>query len=113
MEWITREGTQEARPEDLDTTSSETTVYFRRNQHQNEEADEQQEGSTVKKWVYEEAEMSREEYNRQQSDLSSPLAKAILQANNELIAKNELLQIEIEMLLDLLTPAVTEEGEGV
>lgn len=106
MEYITREGTQDVRPADVDFTSSSTTVYFRRNQHQIEEKDEQT-GETVTKWLYEEAEMDRAEYDA----MRSPLARQIMQANNELIAKNELLQIEVEMLLDLLTPA--EEGEWV
>lgn len=57
-------------------------------------------------------EMSREEYERQQADLLSPLAKEIMQANTELIAKNELLQIQVEMLLDAMSQTdETVEGE--
>ena len=95
MEYIEREGTQEKRPAELDTTSSRDTVYFRRNIRQ----EETEEGM---KWVYEEAEMSREEWEKQEKELRSPLACQIMQANNELIAKNELLQIEVESLIDYM-----------
>lgn len=108
MEWLKREGTQLERPEDIDAISSPTTIYHRRNQKQSEEQDE--DGQKIIKWIYEEAEQSREEYERQQNDLSSPLAKEIMQANNELIAKNELLQIQVEILLDLLTNTGGTEG---
>lgn len=100
MEWIEREGTQKERPADLDTTSSRTTVYRRRNQRQEEK--ESRDGDKETVWVYEEMEMSREEYERQQAELLSPLAQTIMQANTELIAKNEMLQIQIEMLLDTM-----------
>lgn len=108
MEWIKREGTQKERPEDLDTTSSKTTVYLRRKQTQIEH--EMEDGQKIKALAYEEAEMGKEEWERQQNDLYSPLAKEIMQANNDLIAKNELLQIQVEMLLDLLTNTDGTEG---
>jgi hypothetical protein len=56
-------------------------------------------------------EMSREEYDRGQAELASPLALAIMQSNTELIAKNELLQIQVEMLLDTLSNTDETEGE--
>lgn len=110
MEWIEREGTQEERPADVDTTSSPETVYLRRNQTRVEETDA--DGVKTAKWTYEEAEMSRDEYNSQQNELSSPLAKAIMQANTELIAQNELLQIQVEMLMEMIAPIpAATEGE--
>ena len=56
-------------------------------------------------------EMSREEYDRGQAELAAPLALAIMQSNTELIAKNELLQIQVEMLLDTLSSTDETEGE--
>lgn len=109
MEWIKREGTQTERPEDLDVTSSATTVYQRRNQKQEER--ENQDGTKELIWTYEEMEMSREEYDRGQAELASPLALALMQSNTELIAKNELLQIQVEMLLDALSSTDETEGE--
>lgn len=109
MEWIKREGTQTEHPADLDITSSATTVYQRRNQKQEER--ENQDGTKELIWTYEEMEMSREEYDRGQAELASPLALAIMQNNTELIAKNELLQIQVEMLLDTLSSTDETEGE--
>lgn len=85
-------------------------MYLRRNQTRIEETDEG--GVKVAKWTYEEAEMSRAEYDSQQNELSSPLAKAIMQANTELIAQNELLQIRVEMLMELIAPVEPEATEG-
>lgn len=100
MEWIVREGTQDERPSDIDLISSADTVYKRRNQRQVEVEDES--GQKVKKWIYEEMEIPRAEYERQQNDLQSPLAMEIMQANTALIAQNELLQVQIEALMETL-----------
>lgn len=80
---------------------------MRRNQTEVEEVME--DGVKIVKWTYEEAQMSRAEYDQQQNELSSPLAKAIMQANTELIAQNQLLQIQVEMLMEILTPTEPEE----
>lgn len=85
-------------------------MYLRRNQTKVEETDEG--GAKVAKWTYLEAEMSRAEYDSQQNELSSPLAKAIMQANTELIAQNELLQIQIEMLMEMIAPVEAAATEG-
>lgn len=98
MQYIEREGTQDERPTDFDGVSSKDTIYFRRGQRQIEE--KQEDGTVVKKWKYEEAEVDRETWEREQRELRSPALRAIMQANNELIAKNELLQIEVESLMD-------------
>lgn len=46
--------------------------------------------------------MRKEEWEKQEKELRSPLACQLMQANNELIAKNELLQIEVESLIDYM-----------
>lgn len=58
--WKTVHGSQAARPEEFDTTSSAVTVYQRRNIERItvENAD----GSVTELWQYEERQMSREEY---------------------------------------------------
>lgn len=93
MEWLKVEGTQVEKPLELDTTSSPTTVYHRRNIERVEETEEQ-----AAKWVYEEAQQSKEEYEKQQKELDSPLTKLLMQSINEVSAKTEMLQLQIELL---------------
>ncbi len=68
-------------PAALDTTSSATTVYERRNIRQETQTHET-DGQTVEitEWVYEQREYTREEY----SALESPSTQAIMQALSEI-----------------------------
>ena len=61
MEFQTHEGTQPEKPPELDTVSSTTVVYVRRNINQKERVDERT-GETTKYWEYEEAVIPREKY---------------------------------------------------
>lgn len=65
-------------PAVLDTTSSTSTVYERRNirQETREVARGDGEAVSVTEWVYEQRELSAAEY----ADMTSPATKAIMQA---------------------------------
>lgn len=58
MEWIKSESTE--RPETVDTTSSKTSVYLRRNIKETTRADE--EGDETTWYEYEEAKLTHAEY---------------------------------------------------
>ena len=68
-EWKTVRDSRAEEPAAVDTTSSETTVYERRNIRQ----EERQAGlgggeaETVTEWVYEQREYTREEWNQEQT----------------------------------------------
>lgn len=60
IKWQTVEGTQEEKPKELDTESSQETVYLRKNITQ--EARQQENGDEVTFWIYDEAQLTRTEY---------------------------------------------------
>lgn len=75
--WHEVHDSRKERPEELDATSSETTVYERRNIRQEERqvgADDQ--AKTVTEWVYEQREYTAAEY----AELHSPAIQNIMQA---------------------------------
>ena len=53
------EGSQAEKPAEVDTTSSSTVVYVRKNI---EQFTREEDGETVTLWRYDEAQMTREEY---------------------------------------------------
>lgn len=59
-DWKKVQGSQPERPAEVDTTSSASTVYQRRNIEQI--TVENGDGTTTELWQYEEREMTREEY---------------------------------------------------
>lgn len=59
--WKKVTGCQPNKPDEVDTTSSPTTVYLRRNIREAEIA-EQMDGTPITGWEYEEAQLSLEEY---------------------------------------------------
>lgn len=59
--YTTRTGSQDTQPSALDTTLSQTKVYVRKNIQEIEQ--EQEDGSKVKLWQYDEAVLTREEYD--------------------------------------------------
>lgn len=76
-EWKEVHDSREAQPAVLDTTSSATTVYERRNIHQEtRQVTMGKDTQEVTEWVYDQREYSREEY----AELTSPATKAIMQA---------------------------------
>ena len=85
--WKTVEGTQEEKPEAVDTKSSPSRVYLRRNITQVTITPEY--GETVKVWRYEEAELTREEYAEYEKlldELNSPAMEQLKQDNMNLMA---------------------------
>ena len=63
-EWKMQRGSQRERPEEVDKTSSPTTVYLRRKIERVEILTEGTEAGTSNEWQYEEMEMSRKEYDQ-------------------------------------------------
>ena len=61
IEYKRVEGSQEEKPLAIDTVSSETTVYIRKNIQRIEKKDEQS-GNTYEMWEYDEAQLTREQY---------------------------------------------------
>lgn len=61
-DWKTVHDSRADRPPTIDTTTSETTVYERRNIQQETAPDPMGEGTTTE-WVYEQREYTRAEYD--------------------------------------------------
>lgn len=57
--WKKVTGCQPNKPDEVDTTSSPTTVYLRRNINQKEITQDEE---TITVWAYEEAQLTKEEY---------------------------------------------------
>ena len=69
------------RPEPIDTTSSESTVYERQNIRQETRTEEMGgEASEITEWVYEQREWARAEYEA----TISPVTQAIMQAISDM-----------------------------
>lgn len=60
LNWQTVEGTQAEQPKEIDTTSSPSCVYVRKNIRQEEKVDNEK--NTIKVWMYEEVRLTPEEY---------------------------------------------------
>ncbi len=72
-EWTVVHSTSDTKPLELDSTSSDYTVYERRNIRQEIVGDDGEQ------WVYEERQYSKEEY----ALLNGPQTQAIMQAMNQ------------------------------
>lgn len=96
MDWYAAESTAEEKPRELDITSSPELVYKRRNIQQ--KVQENGEGETQTKWVYEECTQTKEEYETQQAELTSPVTEMIMQE----MAEIELAQAETQIALELM-----------
>ena len=78
LEWKTHEGYQEEQPLEVDTESSPTTVYFRRNIEEVPNVGSDGEEAEGTHWRYEEAELTRDEYwqivtDQKQVDMQSKI----------------------------------------
>ena len=78
-DWKTVHDTRAEQPPVIDMTTSETTVYERKNIRQ-ETTTGPMEGETVTEWVYEEREYTREEYDM----LVSPAIQGVQCALSEI-----------------------------
>ena len=77
-DWKTVHDSRPDQPPELDTTSSKSTVYVRRNIQRETVQDSMGEGS-VQQWVYEQKTYTREEY----TDLMSPAMQTLMQGLND------------------------------
>lgn len=73
--WYEVHDTRAERPQELDTATSATTVYERRNIRQ-ETTEDAGTGESLTQWVYEQREYTREEW----AAVNSPATQAIMQA---------------------------------
>lgn len=100
-DWHKVTGTQETKPEEIDRTSSKTTVYLRRNIKQTEQ--ENTDGDNVKVWEYEEQEMSVEEYGQML------LMQSVVEAKTTGIVES-VTEFQREAVIDEYTEQLIEEG---
>lgn len=103
-EWKMQRGTQQERPEEIDRTSSPTTVYLRRNitQIRNEAENEPEENNTLE-WQYEEQEMTVEEYE------NMLVMQQVMTQNTETIVES-VTQFQKDAVIDEYTMQLVEEG---
>lgn len=104
-DWKKVTGTQTERPEEIDRTSSPSTVYLRRNIEQVEREVEGADGETqtVTEWQYEEREMTVEEYE------NMALMKTVVEENTSGIVES-VTQFQKEAVIDEYTEQLIEEG---
>ena len=88
------EGTQTERPLEIDTISSKTVIYIRRNIERVEKEDDQ--GNSYEVWRYEEAQLTPEEFEWYQREVDSPALDMMMQQVNDLAANQELSDITTE-----------------
>lgn len=100
-DWHKVTGTQEKKPEEIDRTSSKTTVYLRRNIKQTKQQNE--DGEQVKVWQYEEQEMSVEEYEQML------LMQSVVEAKTTGIVES-VTEFQREAVIDEYTEQLIEEG---
>lgn len=102
-DWKMQHGTQPERPEEVDRTSSPTTVYLRRNIEQVEIPVSEGSEETVTQWQYEEKEMSVEEYN------NMILMQQVVAENTQGIVES-VTEFQREAVIDEYTEQLIEEG---
>ena len=86
------------KPELIDTTSSKTTVYIRKNIVENKKTDEMSGEETVF-YEYDEAKLTKEEYQEYLKELNS---SDTLQTIEDLKAENQNLNEQVSMLTECL-----------
>ncbi|MBR1523931.1 MAG: hypothetical protein IJ641_05705 [Lachnospiraceae bacterium] len=86
----------ETRPPEIDTESSKTKVYLRRNitEVPNSEQEGTETGGTH--WLMEEAELTKDEYRRYLEQIESPALDLVMQQINDITANQELGDITVE-----------------
>ena len=104
-EWKIQQGTQEERPEEIDRTSSPTTVYLRRNIRRVSEKEVGESGETqdVTRWEYEEQEMTIEEYEN-----LLIMQKVVAENTSEIV--ESVVKFRKEEVIDEYTLQLVEEG---
>lgn len=104
-EWKLQQGTQLKRPEEVDRTSSPTTVYLRRNIKQVTKEVEGMSGEMQKMsgWEYEEQEMTVEEYE------NMLIMQQVVTENTSGIVES-VTQFQRDAVIDEYTAQLIEEG---
>ena len=104
-DWKKVTGTQPERPEEIDWTSSPSTVYLRKNIEQVEKEVEGADGKmqTVTEWQYDEKEMTVEEYE------NMALIKSVVEENTSGIVES-VTQFQKDAVIDEYTAQLIEEG---
>lgn len=94
MKWLKVESN--TRPEEVDAVSCPEFVYYRRNIEEVPAMGLEGEESGVK-YVYEEAQVTRADYETMQSGELSPSTKMIMQTISNLEMQNEMIMIAMDM----------------
>ena len=103
--WRKVTGTQPERPDEIDRTSSPSTVYLRKNIEQVEKEVEGTDGekTTVTEWQYDEREMTVEEYE------NMALMKSVVEERTTGIVES-VTQFQKDTVIDEYTQQLIEEG---
>lgn len=96
MEYKKVESFQETRPAEIDTESSKTKVYIRRNITEVQNKDEEGHEIPSTHWLMEEAELNQEEYKWFREQLESPALDLVTQMVNDVAADQTLQEITAE-----------------
>ena len=104
-DWKKVTGTQPDKPEEVDRTSSPSTVYLRKNIEQVTREVEGNDGKmqTVNEWQYDEKEMTVEEYE------NMDLVKTVVEENTSGIVES-VTQFQKDAVIDEYTQQLIEEG---
>lgn len=104
-DWKKVTGTQPDKPEEVDRTSSPSTVYLRKNIEQVTREVEGSDGETqtVTEWQYDEREMTVEEYE------NMALMKSVVEENTFGIVES-VTQFQKDAVIDEYTQQLIEEG---
>ena len=104
-DWKKVTGTQPDKPEEVDRTSSPSTVYLRKNIEQVTREVEGNDGKiqTVNEWQYDEKEMTVEEYE------NMALMKTVVEENTSGIVES-VTQFQKDAVIDEYTQQLMEEG---
>lgn len=93
-------GSQQVRPAELDTTSSPTKVYLRRNIVKTIVPDTAGTATPVQLWQYEEAALTRDEYAQYKAEIDSAGQRQIMERLSQTATDDSLLVI-MEAIADL------------
>ena len=104
-DWKKVTGTQPDKPEEVDRTSSQSTVYLRKNIEQVTREVEGSDGKmqTVTEWQYDEKEMTVKEYE------NMALIKSVVEENTSGIVES-VTQFQKDTVIDEYTQQLIEEG---
>lgn len=94
-EYVTRTGTQTERPLAVDTVSSPTTVYLRKNIHRATKVDN---NTTIEVWEYDEMKLTLAEYEQVKGEMDNPAIVAIREENEVIMqAQAEMFEKQLQI----------------